>query len=273
MTKKKPTQNELTQAKNFMVKTVLQAGKDLVKHSTQKKQIQYKGAKSLSNLVTKYDKETEKVLVAAIRKKFPTHDILGEEGTSHKKTTATAPHYRWIIDPIDGTTNFAHGHPFFAISVGLEKDGELILGVVYAPALKELYVGVKGSGATLNGKKIHVSTIKKLSDSLLATGFLAESTAQNIPHFQHFMKESHQVRRAGSAALDICYVATGRLDGFWELKLEPWDIAGAAVILREARGTITNLDGSPLKLTNKKFLITNTHIHQQMAHYFQKKKA
>src|SRR3989304_5432193 len=186
-----------------------------------KRQVKYKG---VVNLVTEMDLLAEKVIVSEIRKRYPDHNLLAEEKTDLRGDSP----YRWVIDPLDGTTNYAHGYPIFSVSIALEKAGEVILGVVYDPTRDELFVGKKGKGARLNGRKIHVSSAPKLSACLLATGFpydIRETMADNFDHFRNFALRVHAVRRAGSAALDLCYVAAGRFDGFWEMKLGPWDLA------------------------------------------------
>ena len=175
--------------------------------------------------------------------------------------------YRWIIDPLDGTTNFSHAFPFFAVSIALEKDGILVMGIVYDPMRDELFVAEKGSGAYLNKKKITVSRTATLRESFLATGFgygIKEDKDDNIRNFKNFLMRSMAVRRAGSAALDLCYVACGRFDGFWELDLHPWDNAAGSLIVREARGCVTRFDGSNYTHYDKEILATNTLIHHHM---------
>ena len=226
----------------------------------QKRQVQYKGA---VNLVTEMDLLSEKVIVSEIRKRFPDHSLLAEEKTDIRENSP----YRWIIDPLDGTTNYAHGFPVFSVSIALEKEGELILGVVYDPTRDELFVSKKGKGVRLNGRKIRVSPTPKLSESLLATGFpydLRETTVDNFDHFRNFALRVHAVRRAGSAALDLCYVAAGRFDGFWEMKLGPWDMAAGSLMLSEADGKITDFLGNPVHLDGKHIVASNGKIHREM---------
>jgi len=226
----------------------------------QKRQVGYKGA---VNLVSEMDLLSEKIIVYEIRKHYPNHSFLAEEKTSLLKNSP----YRWIVDPLDGTTNYTHGVPIFSVSIALEKKGEVILGVVYDPTRDELFVSKKGKGARLNGRKIHVSSTPTLSKSLLATGFpydLRESSANNFDHFQNFTLRVHDVRRAGSAALGLCYVAAGRLDGYWEMKLGPWDFASASLMIREAGGKITDFWGKPLGLDGKHIVASNGKIHRAM---------
>jgi myo-inositol-1(or 4)-monophosphatase len=236
------------------------AGLLLKRRLGQERQVKYKGA---VNLVTEMDLLSEKVIVSEIRKRYPNHSLLAEEKTNLQENSP----YRWIIDPLDGTTNYAHGFPVFSISIALEEAGEVILGVVYDPTRDELFVGKKGKGTRLNGRKVHVSSTPNLSQSLLATGFpydLRETPADNFDHFQNFALRVHAVRRAGSAALDLCYVAAGRFDGFWELRLGPWDMAAGSLIVREAGGKITDFLGNPISLDGKHVVASNGKIHRQM---------
>ena len=222
--------------------------------------------KGKANLVTEYDKKTEQFVIEQLEKAYSDHSILGEEGSSKQAD----PNYRWIIDPIDGTTNFAHKHPYFCISIGLEIHGEMAVGVVYAPMLQEMFFASKGEGSFLNDKKLNVSTTK-LEESLLGTGFnpsFPELIHPNMKHYQYFIDVSQGIRRCGAAALDLCYTAAGRIDGFWELALNPWDMAAGLLIVQEAGGTVTNLNGSQFDIEEPSILATNGHIHQEMADYF-----
>jgi myo-inositol-1(or 4)-monophosphatase len=225
-----------------------------------KRKVSYKGA---VNLVTEMDLLSEEVIVSRIRQHYPNHGFLAEEKTFTQERSA----YRWIIDPLDGTTNYAHGYPIFCISLALQKGKEVILGVVYDPTRDELFLAEKGGGARLNGKKIHVSSTPKLSQSLLTTGFpydLRESPVNNFDHFRNFAMRVHAVRRAGAAALDLCYVAAGRSDGFWEIKLGPWDMAAGCLVVREAGGKATDFLGRRLGLDGKHVLASNGKIHREM---------
>jgi len=226
----------------------------------QKRRVKYKGP---VNLVTEMDLLAEKVIVSEIRKHWPDHSLLAEEKTDLRGDSP----YRWVIDPLDGTTNYAHGFPVFSVSIALQKEEKVILGVVYDPTRDEFFVGKKGEGARLNGRKIHVSSTPKLSECLLATGFpydLRENAADNFDHFRNFALHAHAVRRAGSAALDLCYVAAGRFDGFWEMRLGPWDMAAGSLMVREAGGKTTDFLGNPLGLDGRHVLASNGKIHREM---------
>jgi len=221
--------------------------------------VSYKGR---DNIVTNVDKTSEKMIVKKILSNFPGHSILGEEGNSLESGSS----YRWVIDPLDGTTNFAHAFPFFCVSIALEKDGESILGVVYDPMRRELFVAERGRGASLDGKLITVSGINKLGGAFLATGFSYGITRKdrNITHFKKLLVKTLAIRRAGSAALDLCYVACGRFDGYWEMSLHPWDIAAGTLMVKEAKGIVTKFDGKPCTNYDRSILATNGLIHKQM---------
>ncbi len=218
----------------------------------------YKGD---ADLVTEADKSAEKLITDAIIRQFPGHDLFGEEGTRTNKGSD----YRWYIDPLDGTTNFAHGFPVFCVSLGLEFKGELIAGVLYDPTRDELFAAEKGSGAFLNGQRIHVSKVDNLAECLSGTGFPSHKRHQNpnIFFYHVITLRTHGVRRAGSAALDMANVACGRLDAFWEFNLNPWDTAAGAVLVQEAGGKLTRFDGSEWLLDSQETLATNGLVHQQ----------
>lgn len=247
---------------------ILKAGDYLRKNSKKIKSIVFKGS---INLVTNVDREVEDILIGSLRRKFPDTGFLSEEAGEIKPGSAV----RWIIDPIDGTTNFAHGFPFYSISLALEKDKKPILGLVYDPVRDELFSAENGRGARLNGNPIRVSSQKDLKKSLLMTGFsykLGESMEANFAHFKDFLIASQAVRRAGAASLDLCYVACGRLDGFWELDLNPWDTAAAWLIVKEAGGEVTTFNGKPYSHYLKQILASNGKIHRQMSKILTKKK-
>jgi len=198
--------------------------------------------KSPKDLVTETDKKVEHFLVKQILSTFPDHGIFGEETGV---TPGSSP-YLWIIDPIDGTTSFVHNQPFYSVSIGLEKDGELILGVVYAPVLDQMFFAETGKGAFLNSKPIRVSATRELGNSVMATGFAclrSELTDNNLTHFNRIVPKLRDIRRYGSAALDLCYTACGSLDGYWEMNLNPYDIAAGVVILKEAGGQVSDFKG------------------------------
>jgi len=215
------------------------------------------------NLVTEIDTASEKLIVDFIKKKFPSHNILAEESGE----TNNSSEYLWVIDPLDGTTNFAHGLPIFAVSIGLQKNGETIAGVVYDVMQDIIYSAEKGSGATANSVKIKVSENNNLQHSLLVTGFpynIKENPDKALERFTTLSKKSRGIRRLGSAAIDFCYVATGVFDGFWEVHLNPWDICAGNLIVEEAGGIVTDFDGKPIDIFTKRILCTNRKIHQKM---------
>jgi myo-inositol-1(or 4)-monophosphatase len=214
------------------------------------------------DLVTEADRNSEKLITSRIGEQFPDHDIMGEEGA--RRETGSA--FRWYVDPLDGTTNFAHGFPVFCVSIGLEHRGELIAGVIYDPTRDECFAAEQGSGAFLNGARMSVSKTKHLSESLLATGFPSHKRHKNPNiHFYHQITlRSHGVRRAGSASLDLANVASGRVDGFWEFNLNPWDTAAGVVLVREAGGMVTRYDGSPFTIDSRETLATNGIIHEEL---------
>lgn len=223
------------------------------------KKIRYKGA---INIVTDVDVKAEDLIVRKLKKAFPEYGILAEERPEEKKGD-----YKWIIDPIDGTTNFAHGFPFFAVSIALEKKGKAILGVVYVPVLDELFTACKSKGAFLNKKRIKVSKVKDMEKSLLATGFsynVKTEKQNNIKNFSNFLMASMAVRRAGAATIDLCYVACGRFDAFWELDLCPWDTAAAELIVREAGGRVSKFDGRKFSNYDGNIIASNGKIHRDM---------
>jgi myo-inositol-1(or 4)-monophosphatase len=216
------------------------------------------------NLVTDADHAAEQCVIDSIRRHFPSHGFLAEE---RGRTEQSPSPFLWIIDPLDGTTNFAHGFPAYCVSIGLEYQGRCILGAVFDPSRNELFTAIEGRGAQLNGRAIHVSATPSLDNSLLVTGFaydVRESPRNNLDHFVKFALKAQGLRRTGSAALDLCYVAAGRFDGFWEVKLNPWDMAGGSVIVREAGGHLTNFSGDDLSIYGQELVASNGHIHQAM---------
>jgi myo-inositol-1(or 4)-monophosphatase len=237
------------------------AGALLREQWQQPKQITFKGA---IDLVTSVDRDCERLIVGLLRQNFPEHAIVAEEETND---VGDSQGYRWIIDPLDGTTNFAHGYPHFCISIALEYASEMILGLVYDPLRRETFEARRGAGATLNGAAIRVSGVKDLDTSLLATGFpydRREHPDYYLSFFKAFMLRSQGIRRNGSAALDLCYVACGRVEGFWELKLRPWDIAAGALIVAEAGGTLSDFAGDDFSINGNETLASNGLIHDEM---------
>jgi myo-inositol-1(or 4)-monophosphatase len=233
---------------------------------------EYKGE---ADLVTEADRASEKLIVERLRARFPTHGVFGEEGSRGQMESE----YRWYIDPVDGTTNFAHGYPVFCVSLGLEhrpaglaadRDGEMVAAVIYDPTRNELFVAEKGKGAYLNGRRMHVSRSATVAESLLATGFPSRKRHENpnLQYYQEITLRSHGVRRAGSAAIDLAYVACGRFDGFWEFNLNPWDTAAGFLLVTEAGGTVTYFDGSPFQLASREVLATNGSIYTELVAIF-----
>jgi myo-inositol-1(or 4)-monophosphatase len=238
------------------------AGEIIRRSWQQPKIIDYKGA---IDLVTTTDRETEHKIVEIIRGNFADHAILAEEETDLRGNDKD---YRWIVDPLDGTTNFAHSYPNFCVSVALECTGEVILGLVYDPLRGECFKAVKGEGATLNGSPIRTSGVRELDKALLATGFpydRREKADFYLSFFKAFLTRCQGIRRSGSAALDLCYLACGRLDGFWELKLKPWDTAAASLIVSEAGGKLSDFSGNSFSIWANETLASNDIIHNEMA--------
>ena len=215
------------------------------------------------DLVTEADQESEAAIIEVIHRAFPKHAILGEEtGASRHESD-----HRWIVDPLDGTTNFAHGYPQFCVSIAYEYKGRVQCGVVYDALKKESFVAHRGRGARFNGKPLRVSTCDFLSTALLETGFPYDRRERRrfyMYFWEAFMMRVQGVRRTGAAALDLCYVAAGRVDGFWEFGLKPWDVAAGALIVEEARGRVSNMDGSPLDLTGGNIVASNGRLHEEM---------
>jgi myo-inositol-1(or 4)-monophosphatase len=216
-----------------------------------------------SNLVTEIDKKSEALIVSYIKKNFPTHGILAEEGDIEN----TNAEYLWVIDPIDGTTNFAHGFPIFAVSVGLQKNGKTICGAVYHVMQNNMFFSELGSGSFCDAKRLKVAKNDKLRTSLLVTGFpynIDENPDGAMEIFNAMVRNSRGMRRLGSAALDVCYVASGCFEGFWEVNLFPWDICAAQLILEEAGGKATDFSGNPAGIYSKQFICSNGFVHQEM---------
>jgi len=220
------------------------------------------------NPVTEVDRLCERAIVRMISDAFPDHDILTEESPFEGKGSP----WRWIIDPLDGTTNYFHGFPCFCVSIGLEVEGEIALGVVYNPMLDELFHAEKGKGAFLKGDRIRVSRVDRLDRSFLSTGFpydVREHTDFYLRYFRKFISKSFAVRRPGSAALDLSYLAAGRFDGFWELKLHPWDVAAATLMTTEAGGKVTDFQGQPFNIYSEEIVASNGLIHEEMIQMIQ----
>jgi len=237
-----------------------EAGQILLEGFGRRPRIYYKGR---INIVTDMDRRSEAAIVTFLHRQFPDHTILSEEGQGHEGRGEA----RWIVDPLDGTTNYAHGFPFFSVAIAFEERGALRCGVIYDPLRGEWFTAVQGGGAFVNDEPIQVSETDRLEEALLCTGFpydIKESPENNINHFRDFSLRAQAVRRPGSASLDLAYVAAGRLDGFWEFKLKPWDMAAGALLVQEAGGTTTDFGGNPLDLYQGKIVASNGLIHSAM---------
>ena len=242
-----------------------EAGALLMGHFARHVTIEYKGE---VDLVTVADRSSEELIVSRLRARGPEHGIVAEEGTR----SDPGAEYRWYVDPLDGTTNFAHGYPVFCVSIALTRqDGQLEVGVLYDPTRDEMFAAERGSGATLNGKPMRVSKTPRLCESLLGTGFPSHKRHKNPNiHFYHQLTlRSHGVRRAGSAALDLACVASGRYDGFWEFNLNPWDTAAGVLLVEEAGGKVTRFDGAPFRLDSREVLGSNGLIHDELIRNFE----
>ena len=246
--------------KTLIIKAAFEAGKLLMEKFESGILVEFKGK---YDLVTEADRQAEALIIKLIRERYPDHNFLAEEGVY----TETGSDYRWIIDPLDGTTNYAHGFPWFAVSIALEVKGLLELGVVYNPYVGDFFVAERGCGAFLNERRLQVSTIDTLERSLLATGFAYDHKKckeNNYDYFTRFQKEAQACRRPGAASLDLASVAAGRFDGFWELKLKPWDLAAGILLIEEAGGLVSNFDGLAMTLESQECMASNRLIHEEM---------
>ncbi|MDD3249058.1 MAG: inositol monophosphatase family protein [Smithellaceae bacterium] len=236
------------------------AGKLLAEKFSRHNPVYYKGA---IDLVTEADRMSEELILSEIGRRYPGHGVLSEESKERDGRSAM----RWIVDPLDGTTNYAHGFPFFCVSIALEKDGDIVLGVVYDPIRDDLFEASLAGGSYLNGTKLCVSSVDDLSRGLLATGFpydVRESRDNNLDFFAAMIMKAQAIRRPGAAALDLAYLAAGRLDGFWELKLKPWDTAAGCLLVTEAGGVLSDLKGEKWSMFSPGLVAGNGRIHQQM---------
>lgn len=246
--------------KRVALKAVKEGGAILVKYFGKIKSIDYKGE---INLVTEADQRSEEVILSIIKDSYPNHRILAEETGESGNSSS----FKWIIDPLDGTTNYAHGYPCFCVSLAIEYEEEVLYGAVYDPVKDELFTAEKGKGAFINGKAIKTSSTKQLDQSLLCTGFpydVRDDMDSNILNFRTFLMKAQAVRRDGSAALDLCHTAAGRFDGFWEQKLFPWDVAAGGLLVTEAGGKLTNFTGGNFSIYDKEIVASNGLIHDQM---------
>jgi myo-inositol-1(or 4)-monophosphatase len=244
----------------FAVDTARAAGAILRAEFGRPKEISYKGE---VDIVTESDRRSEALIVERIRKAYPSHAIIAEEGSGR---AAENTQFCWHVDPLDGTTNFAHGYPCFAVSIGIAENGRPIAGAVLNPVTDELFSAARGEGAWLNGKPIRVSAVEKLAVSLVATGFPTHQRKRsaNINYYWEFTLRSHGVRRDGAAAIDLCNVACGRFDAFWEFGLKSWDTCAGVLVVQEAGGTLTDLNGGPYTLGGPHVLATNGKIHAEV---------
>jgi myo-inositol-1(or 4)-monophosphatase len=245
---------------NFAIRVARDAGRLLRDRVGTRIDIDHKGS---IDIVTDVDLASERLIREAISTYYPRHEILAEEGG----LSESGSEYRWIVDPLDGTTNYAHGYPIFCVSIALECNGEVVLGVVYDPMRDELFAAERGGGAALNNRPIRVSKTAELMQGLLSTGFpydIKTSKMTNLEHWANFAMNAQALRRDGAAALDLCYVACGRFDGFWELNLAPWDTAAGALIVAEAGGRISDFDGGPFSNYKTEVLASNGLIHDRM---------
>ncbi|MGC8814244.1 inositol monophosphatase family protein [Dictyoglomus sp.] len=241
------------------IKTIKESGNILLNYIGEEKEIELKG---ISNLVTQVDKLSERHILKSIEENFPDHSILTEETGFINKNSE----YTWIVDPLDGTTNYAHNFPFFGISIALIKNKEIILGLIYDPIRDELFYAIKNEGAYLNDRRIEVSKTESLKNSLISFAFPYELSLEekNFIPFINFSSRTHGIRRTGSAAIEIAYVGCGRLDGFWAKKLKPWDISAGILIVEEAKGKVTDFSGNNIDIHTDNILFSNGKIHQEM---------
>ena len=249
---------------NFAIQTARDAGSLLAERFGRALRITNK---SELDLVTESDLASEKLIIDRIKTYHPRHAILAEEsGASSPVSPEAQSEWRWIIDPLDGTTNYAHGYPCFCVSIGLEHGGRMELGVIYDPMRDEMFTAERGEGASLNGRRISASPTNSLAGALLCTGFPYDvrERSEFARHFANFIMNAQAVRRDGAAALDLAYVACGRFDGFWEEGLRPWDVAAGSLIVEEAGGRVSNFNGGPLSIYDPPILASNGLIHEQM---------
>jgi myo-inositol-1(or 4)-monophosphatase len=237
----------------------LEAGAVLLEHLSHPREIAEKGRRA--DIVTDADRASEALIVARLRADFPNAGILAEESGVHAGSSSEE---RWIVDPLDGTTNFAHGYPLFCVSIAYELRGDIVAGAIYAPFMKECFAAERGSGARLGAGAIGVSAVSRVGDAMVCTGFHPADFARNAAQFAAASDRAQAVRRDGSAALDLAYVACGRFDGFWEFDLSPWDVAAGTLIVREAGGTVTRIDGGVAAVHSRSILATNGHIHEEL---------
>jgi myo-inositol-1(or 4)-monophosphatase len=257
-----PPAAEARTVRDLAVRLAREAG--ALQRSRYETDLQVSSKSAPIDLVTEVDRACEEQIVAALRRERPTDDVLGEEGGAHASTGAA---WRWVVDPLDGTVNYAHGYPCFCVSIGVEHRGERWVGAIYDPLRDELFEAVRGGGARRNGRPIQVSAATRLGRALLATGFaydVHESPVDNLDLLARAVKQAGGVRRDGSAALDLCYVACGRFDGYWELKLHAWDVAAGILIVEEAGGRVSDLAGGAPPASGREIVASNGRIHDAL---------
>lgn len=264
-----PSALEQDRLKTTAIAAAMTAGKIILDYARTGFRVSHK---DVVNLVTDADRAAEQAIVETIRLAYPSHRILAEE--RGQETGGDSP-YQWVVDPLDGTTNFAHRFPVYCVSIGLECRGRMLLGVVFDPTRDELFLGEADRGATLNGESIRVSATATLDASLLVTGFaydIRHATHNNLDYFSQFALRAQGVRRTGAAALDLCYVAAGRFDGFWEMKLHPWDMAAGTLIVTEAGGRVTDFSNGPFSIYGPELIASNGAIHEAMVEVLAKER-
>jgi myo-inositol-1(or 4)-monophosphatase len=252
---------------NFAIQTARDAGRVLAEKFGRALQVSNKGD---IDLVTEADIASERLIVERIRSYHPRHAILAEESGESARGDQPSE-FKWIIDPLDGTTNYAHGYPCFCVSVALEQAGEIVVGVVYDPTREELFAAERGGGATLNGRRVRVSDVEEINAAMVCTGFPYDVRDRGdfARHFRNFIMSAQAVRRDGSAALDLAYVAAGRFDGFWEEGLRPWDVAAGKLLVEEAGGRVSRYDGSKFRIYEPPILASNGLLHAAMTRVLQ----
>jgi myo-inositol-1(or 4)-monophosphatase len=257
-------QNTKTELLATAIRIAREAGALLLDYYRRGVRVEYKGE---VDIVTEADRASEQLIIEKLRQHFPDHAVVAEEGGGHSGASA----YRWFIDPLDGTTNFAHTFPMFCVSMAVEREGELLAGVIFDPTRDELFTAERGSGARLNNQPIRVSRVSRLEEALVATGFPSKKRHKNanIHYYHQISMRSHGVRRAGSAALDLAYLAAGRLDGFWEFNLHPWDFAAGRLMVEEAGGKVTDMNGQPHRMDSAHTAGSNGLLHAQLLEAFQ----
>ncbi len=243
------------------IQAAREAGRIQKNHYGRVRHIQFKSKDKL-NLVTEVDRQCEKAILSLLQKRFPTHGLWGEESGRDKSRSDLT----WVVDPLDGTTNYAHSYPFFCCSVALVQGGTPLVGVIYDPLREECFTAEKGKGAFLNGRRLRVSSTRSLGESLVCTGFAyaVRETHYNLDNFRRFVLKAQGVRRDGSAAMNLAYVAAGRFDGFWERGVQAWDMAAGVLMVREAGGKVTDITGGPFNLLGENALASNGKIHGQV---------